>query len=58
MKNAKALYNFTKMQKNKDSTSTRDLNDSLDFIDNHTKLGKQTIDRKLHQRTQSCPSIT
>lgn len=48
----KALYHFTKKQKNKDSTSTKDLNDSLDQLENNNPLTK-----KYHYRTQSCPPV-
>jgi hypothetical protein len=58
-KNFKALYNFTKKQKMKDSTSTKDFDDSLDRFDiDHLKEIVPTTPKNLHQRTQSCPSIT
>lgn len=51
---SKALYHFAKKQKNKDSTSTKDLNDSLDGI----QLNDSHSEKKTHQRTQSCPSVS
>lgn len=55
---SKALYNFTKKQRLKDSTSTKDLDDSLQ----HPEVNSQTCipspTKKPHHRTQSCPSIT
>jgi len=56
--NFKALYKFTKKQKLKDSTSTKDLDDSLDPAEITSQQRLPSSDKKLHQRTQSCPSIT
>jgi hypothetical protein len=56
--NSKALYKFAKKQRLKDSTSTKDLDDSLEHheITSQTRLNSPHI--KPHQRTQSCPFIT
>ena len=48
---SKKLYHFNKHQKNKQSSSTKDLNDSLD---RPVETPTQT---KLHLRTHSCPSV-
>ena len=48
---AKKLYQFSRQQKNKQSASTKDLNDSLDLISPEPLLSKH------HHRTQSCPSV-
>lgn len=56
--NFKALYNFAKKQKMKDSTSTKDLDDSLEQIHNCAQSIVKHNDKKIHHRTQSCPSIT
>ena len=55
--NSKALYHFTKKQKNKYSISTKDLNDSLDAVQITQITKSNKNEKKLHQRTQSCPSI-
>lgn len=49
--NAKKLYRFSKKHQHKPSTSTKDLNDSLDIIPSEQFVAKA------HQRTQSCPSV-
>ena len=49
--NAKKLYRFTKQHQYKPSSSTIDLNDSLDLIPSEQFVAKS------HQRTQSCPSV-
>ena len=48
---AKKLYRFSKKQNNKQSASTKDLNDSLDIIATDPPPSKH------HQRTQSCPEV-
>ena len=48
---AKKLYRLTKKANNKQSASTKDLNDSLD----HPPM-TPVITTKHHTRTQSCPS--
>jgi len=56
--NFKALYKFTKKQTLKDSTSTKDLDDLLDSEEITSQKQLPLSDKKLHRRTQSCPSIT
>lgn len=56
--NSKALYNFTKKQKLKDSTSTKDLDDSLEQQEVSSQNQLQSPNKKPHHRTQSCPFIT
>lgn len=53
----KALYHFTKKQKNKHSASTKDLNDSLDFAARPPNCEKEGADKNNHYRTQSCPPV-
>lgn len=56
-KHLKALYHFTKQQKNKDSGSTNDVNDSLDYPDHLLKPRQGSITKQNHYRTQSCPAV-
>jgi hypothetical protein len=50
---SKALYHFAKKHKDKHSTSPRDLNDSLDGLQEYdSHQGK-----KIHHRTHSCPTV-
>ena len=51
--NYKALYNFSKRRKLKDSTSTKDPEDSLDGGTAHNQPRSRTP--RPHLRTQSCP---
>ena len=55
--NSKALYNFTKKQKLKDSTSTKDLDDSLEHQEITSQNQLQSPHKQPHHRTQSCPFI-
>lgn len=55
---SKALYNFTKKQKLKGSTSTKDLDDSLEHQEVTSQALLPSPGKKPHHRTQSCPSIT
>ena len=55
---SKALYSFTRKQKPKGSTSTKDLDDSLEHQEVTSQVNLPSPVKKPHHRTQSCPSIT
>lgn len=50
----KDLYHLAKKYKDKELTSDKNLNDSLDGLQDHDSHQ----DKKIHQRTHSCPTVS